>query len=270
MASRPCSRSSVAIDHLTGGYERLTQLRALLSSPPANLSSTAAQTMMISLLDKSLTCLAAALAELQSRSPITDAAVSDSKSETNPCKRMRGRGKGRGKGMKKMSWTINTTVSDFDGHTWRKYGQKQIEGAEFPRTYFKCTYTDDRGCPAKKTVQRKQDDSIIPKYEVCYIMQHTCKAMETNCIPIEMDSSGDTNRSKTSSPNWSNEQSISEGRAASHDLSPTPLPLRVEDMLDENGDGGESWSIEFSLLGELDFELDWLMSSSCNGEFDDS
>lgn len=34
---------------------------------------------------------------------------------------------------RQQSKCLVTTVPDFDGYQWRKYGQKQIEGAMYPR-----------------------------------------------------------------------------------------------------------------------------------------
>lgn len=44
-----------------------------------------------------------------------------------------------------------------DGYDWRKYGQKQVKGSEYPQSYFKCTHTN---CPVKKKVERARDSQI--------------------------------------------------------------------------------------------------------------
>jgi hypothetical protein len=43
-------------------------------------------------------------------------------------------------------------VQHTDGHSWRKYGCKTINGAQAPRSYFKCVVL---GCPAKKQVRQE-------------------------------------------------------------------------------------------------------------------
>jgi hypothetical protein len=42
-------------------------------------------------------------------------------------------GRGRRKKEGTATTTIVTTVPDFDGYQWKKYGQKQIEAAQYPR-----------------------------------------------------------------------------------------------------------------------------------------
>ncbi|XP_073005813.1 probable WRKY transcription factor 4 [Typha latifolia] len=54
-----------------------------------------------------------------------------------------------------------------DGYNWRKYGQKQVKGGEFPRSYYKCTYPK---CPVKKKVERSHDGHIT---EIIYKGQHS-------------------------------------------------------------------------------------------------
>ncbi|KAH6802608.1 hypothetical protein C2S51_034054 [Perilla frutescens var. frutescens] len=54
----------------------------------------------------------------------------------------------------------------YDGHNWRKYGQKQVKGSEYPRSYYKCTYPN---CPVKKKVEKTLDGQIA---EIVYKGEH--------------------------------------------------------------------------------------------------
>ncbi|KAM5556887.1 putative WRKY transcription factor 70 [Rosa sericea] len=72
------------------------------------------------------------------------------------------------------SWTMVSSAVD-DGQAWRKYGQKEILNASYPRAYFRCTRKYDQGCQATKQVQQVQD---TPKmYKTTYIGNHTCRNM---------------------------------------------------------------------------------------------
>ncbi|CAL4953909.1 unnamed protein product [Urochloa decumbens] len=73
------------------------------------------------------------------------------------------------------SWVKLTCTPYFDGHLWRKYGQKKIKDAEYPRLYFRCSYRGDRQCLASKLLQQKNGDDP-PLYEVTYTYEHTCGA----------------------------------------------------------------------------------------------
>ncbi|MQM02458.1 hypothetical protein Taro_035226 [Colocasia esculenta] len=53
-----------------------------------------------------------------------------------------------------------------DGYNWRKYGQKQVKGSEFPRSYYKCTHPN---CPVKKKVERSHEGHIT---EIIYKGAH--------------------------------------------------------------------------------------------------
>ncbi|GMI76411.1 hypothetical protein HRI_001310400 [Hibiscus trionum] len=59
-----------------------------------------------------------------------------------------------------------------DGYSWRKYGQKDILGAKYPRSYYRCTYRNTQNCWATKQVQRSDEDPTI--FEVTYRGTHTC------------------------------------------------------------------------------------------------
>ncbi|KAL2899784.1 putative WRKY transcription factor 70, partial [Bienertia sinuspersici] len=86
-----------------------------------------------------------------------------------------------------------TTLTD-DGYAWRKYGQKQILNAHYPRNYYRCTHKIDQNCQATKQVQ--QISSNPTKYNIIYNGQHTCKNLHENPpIIIDDDSSVDENPS---------------------------------------------------------------------------
>ncbi|MQL83938.1 hypothetical protein Taro_016431, partial [Colocasia esculenta] len=53
-----------------------------------------------------------------------------------------------------------------DGFNWRKYGQKQVKGSEYPRSYYKCTHPN---CQVKKKVERSYDGQIT---EIIYKGKH--------------------------------------------------------------------------------------------------
>lgn len=53
-----------------------------------------------------------------------------------------------------------------DGFNWRKYGQKQVKGSEYPRSYYKCTHPN---CQVKKKVERSPHGQIT---EIVYKGTH--------------------------------------------------------------------------------------------------
>ncbi|WJX63419.1 WRKY transcription factor [Trifolium repens] len=66
----------------------------------------------------------------------------------------------------------NTEMPPEDGFTWRKYGQKEILGRKYPRSYYRCTHQKLYLCPAKKQVQRLDNNPNI--VEVTYRGEHIC------------------------------------------------------------------------------------------------
>ncbi|KAJ1264660.1 hypothetical protein BS78_08G017300 [Paspalum vaginatum] len=90
-----------------------------------------------------------------------------------------------------MSSCLVTSVPDFDGYQWRKYGQKQIEGAMYPRSYHRCTRSAEQGCQAKRTVQRNDDGheggAAAAKYTVVYMGEHSCTANDSMEAPVILE-----------------------------------------------------------------------------------
>nr|WGV38235.1 WRKY [Loropetalum chinense var. rubrum] len=102
----------------------------------------------------------------------------------------------------------------YDGYNWRKYGQKQVKGSEYPRSYYKCTHPN---CPVKKKVERSFDGQIA---EIVYKGEHNHSKPQ----PPKRNSSGaqalgfvsDGTGQDANNPLWSNQHNErnegSEGR----------------------------------------------------------
>ncbi|KAJ3709358.1 hypothetical protein LUZ61_013063 [Rhynchospora tenuis] len=78
-----------------------------------------------------------------------------------------------------------------DGHSWRKYGQKDILGAKHPRGYYRCTYRNSQGCLATKQVQRTDEDPTV--FDVVYQGTHTCTNKSNPRSGSNIISSGSNN-----------------------------------------------------------------------------
>ncbi|KAL5228453.1 hypothetical protein ABZP36_016718 [Zizania latifolia] len=99
---------------------------------------------------------------------------------------------GRKRRKDRTSWVNHTFTPHFDGHLWRKYGQKNIKDSAFPRLYYRCSYRDDRQCLASKLVQQENDDDP-PTFKVTYTYEHTCNSMPvpTPDVVAEPPATGD-------------------------------------------------------------------------------
>ncbi|KAJ8899748.1 hypothetical protein K2173_019448 [Erythroxylum novogranatense] len=108
-------------------------------------------------------------------------------------------------GTKSSAPTANTDRPSYDGYNWRKYGQKQVKGSEYPRSYYKCTHPN---CPVKKKVERSLDGQIA---EIVYKGEHNHPKPQ----PPKRNSSGtqglvsDATAQDTDAPLWSS--NINEG-----------------------------------------------------------
>lgn len=72
-----------------------------------------------------------------------------------------------------------------DGQSWRKYGQKDIQNSEHPKSYFRCTHKYDQKCAALRQVQRCDQDP--ESFVVTYIGQHTCQDPHDMAAPPHVD-----------------------------------------------------------------------------------
>ncbi|RWW14972.1 hypothetical protein GW17_00021212 [Ensete ventricosum] len=106
----------------------------------------------------------------------------------------------------------------YDGYNWRKYGQKQVKGGEYPRSYYKCTHP---ACPVKKKVERSMDGQIA---EIVYKGEHDHPKphqppKRPSSGPQEQAFVGEEYRSETLNSLWSNcgiQMSVSAGSMDNH------------------------------------------------------
>ncbi|CAK8540677.1 unnamed protein product [Lathyrus sativus] len=137
-----------------------------------------------------------------------------------------------------------------DGYNWRKYGQKQVKGSEYPRSYYKCTHLN---CPVKKKVERAPDGHIT---EIIYKGQHNHEKPQVNRrVKENSDVNGNANvQTNSNSQGWfgnSNKTSeslrdcsVPESDLISNQGASRPLPGSCEivevDDADNKEEGGDS------------------------------
>lgn len=54
------------------------------------------------------------------------------------------------------------SMANDDGYNWRKYGEKQVKGSPYPRSYYKCSHPN---CSAKKMIEREPKTGRISQAE---------------------------------------------------------------------------------------------------------
>jgi len=89
-----------------------------------------------------------------------------------------------------------------DGYSWRKYGQKDILGAKYPRSYYRCTYRSAQNCWATKQVQRSDEDPTV--FDVTYRGMHVCSHGNQSIPP---PASPEKKEEKQNNDNFKSQQS---------------------------------------------------------------
>ncbi|KAK9155356.1 hypothetical protein Sjap_002836 [Stephania japonica] len=111
-----------------------------------------------------------------------------------------------------------------NAYHWRKYGQKNIKGSEFPRSYYRCTHRD---CQVKMQLERSHDGRII---EIIYKGKHDhpkpqpISRMAIGAILSIEDESSDkldhSNVKEIKSPNEHGQSIAQTNPNGTHELSP--------------------------------------------------
>ncbi|KAE8702631.1 hypothetical protein F3Y22_tig00110482pilonHSYRG00516 [Hibiscus syriacus] len=132
-----------------------------------------------------------------------------------------------------QAWTAVSATME-DGHTWRKYGQKEILNSKHPRSYLRCSRKYDQGCRAIKQVQKIDDGSQM--YRTTYIGTHTCTNYAVNAPPLII----------TNSESWETGAVDSEILIKRHhdqrsDPTPTGAALKQETKEETSSDVTDMW-----------------------------
>ncbi|KAL1542050.1 DNA binding domain [Salvia divinorum] len=158
----------------------------------------------------------------------------------------------------------NLDLPPEDGYTWRKYGQKEILGSKYPRSYYRCTHQKLYNCPAKKQVQRLDDDPFT--FELTYRGTHTCHMSSTApSAPAPLPeqtlppptSSLPLSSSLASTSHWLS-MHITSGASTSTSAArfPADCPLPVADMADAMFNSGSSSSSMDLIFSSMDDKWD--------------
>uniref|UniRef100_A0A8I6X0E6 WRKY domain-containing protein n=2 Tax=Hordeum vulgare subsp. vulgare TaxID=112509 RepID=A0A8I6X0E6_HORVV len=168
--------------------ELVVQLRAIILPALCDADSRSAD-LAVDLFDGVIGCITGVISKLQSittagcePAAILGDVISNGAGEGQEKKPViRNAGQKRRRNNEKRSRSLVTIVPHYDGHHWRKYGQKNINGRQHARTYYRCAYTK-RNCSATKTIQRQDHNGSLncedetAKYIVVYYGHHSCRA----------------------------------------------------------------------------------------------
>ncbi|XP_020253718.1 probable WRKY transcription factor 70 [Asparagus officinalis] len=257
----PSNRTGVVIEKINHTKEIVVQLRAL--QLPLGVTDSSSE-LARDLFDEAIRSLTSASLELRTATlPVEFKASDEDDGRMNLSKRKRRRRPSEDDRRRNSNLTLVTSIPHADGHLWRKYGQKKINGEKFQRNYYKCAHFKGQGCPAKKTVQQKayNENDDAPKFRVSYIMQHTCKNFETNSKPITSDmgcefminQEDESNASSSPNKSQNNDEALSAITAEFTELlhsSPkeqeatTSATGNWEEMFGFGGGDGMAWDYE--------------------------
>ncbi|KAG6388231.1 hypothetical protein SASPL_153431 [Salvia splendens] len=174
----------VLSDELAQGMEKARQLRFHLCSTPPSEAEDILLQRIISTFEKALCILkggghvGVAPAAAPESSISADGSSKSDDTNKNLCQDY---GEASKKRKLQPTWTEQVKVNSGNGlegpgddkYRWRKYGQKDILGAKYPRSYYRCTYRQGQNCWATKQVQRSDEDPTV--FEVTYKGTHACK-----------------------------------------------------------------------------------------------
>ncbi|KAL7125724.1 hypothetical protein ABFS83_14G135300 [Erythranthe nasuta] len=181
-------KESVITSQLSEGMEIAKELKRKIDQPPS--SSTYSLQEYSILIDKLVSCYDNAISILlENEDPLVNSsAVTNYALEGSPtsgvshldsmehvCKHVNKKRKNSGR----WSEQVNVCGGEInDGYYWRKYGQKDILGANYPRAYYRCTHRYTQGCLATKQVQKMDKNpsttTTTTNSQVVYKGTHTC------------------------------------------------------------------------------------------------
>ncbi|CAA7033357.1 unnamed protein product [Microthlaspi erraticum] len=129
-----------------------------------------------------------------------------------------------------------------DGFLWRKYGQKQIKESHHQRSYYKCAYTKDQNCEAKKQVQQIQHSP--PLYSTTYFGHHTCQLHQAYAtFPVDTSDPQDSHMIRFDHPNPSPHQV--------HDQNQNHNQIHPKDEYMSSPEKAEDWSPSHWMSSEV-------------------
>ncbi|KAF8397103.1 hypothetical protein HHK36_016010 [Tetracentron sinense] len=173
-----------AMEELVQGREFATQLQNLLHNPLGGDGLVSAKDLVLKIM-RSFTDTISLLNFIESgevshnlagthlSSPCCHDRIYEDSGESRKIPPFKDRRGGFKRRKTSVTWTKVSPTPIDDGHAWRKYGQKEILNAKYPRNYYRCTHRDEQDCQATKQVQKTDEDP--PVYRTTYMGHHTCK-----------------------------------------------------------------------------------------------